>query len=312
MKKAKRLQALAVLFLCFLCGTVISCHEASLPAGVVARVNGENIYLHSLQLLLDSRSASIEAEYEPSLETLQKNYMNSLTLIIAQTLVRQELAKKGINPEGTEYVQFMKNLEEDYGSESLDSIMDSAFMQREHWENLVKNLYAMEMFKSRILQPGIRVGLDEIKHYYNEHKTGFQLPELYRFCFAASPDRENLQKWCESDSQATDVHIQCLDIESKEIPDDFGDSRNLEQRKCGTLKEQNELWLGIKLLHKTPARKVSAAEAYAIIEKILLAEKQNEEFEKWFEAKIGNSDIQVAPAFNEIFAKFSAQKANAD
>lgn len=314
-KMAKWRQSLAVFLLCAFCVAGASCYESSAPAGVIAKVNGENIYLHSLQMLMDSRSGSLGIAHGPSLDDMQKNYMSALAIIIAQTLARQELAQKGINPDGPEYDHFRGSLDEDFNAESLDEVLNSASLRRDDWENLVKNSHAMEIFKTRVLQPSIRIGLDEIKHYYSEHKADFTLPELYNICLASSPDRENLRKWCAAKGNAPDakdVRIQCLDTEGNELPDNFRGVKNLEPGQCSSLKEENDLWLGLMMRDKMPVRKVPLAEAYVMIENILLAQKQTEEFENWLAGKIASSNIEVAPAFNEIFAKFSTQGEKAE
>lgn len=286
------------------------CQENTPPPGVVARVNGEDIHLHALQTLMDSRSGSLGTAGGPSLEAMRKNYASALSILIAQTLARQELAKKGINIESVEYDNFRKSLEEDFNADGLDEVLNSASLRKDDWEGLVKNSLAMEIFRNRVLRPQIRIGLDEIKHYYTEHRKEFQLPELYSICFASGASREALEKWCaasDAPGNAENFFTQCLDAAENDLPENFRIAKNLEPGKCASFKEDDERWQTIKFMGKLPAAALKPAQVYAMIENILLAQKESEAFEKWLENSVENSKIQVAPPLNEALAKFALE-----
>lgn len=285
--------------------SLAACFEKALPPGVVARVNGENIHLRSLQALLDSQSGAMGLAGRASEEEMRKDYVYALGLLIARTLARQELAARHITIDKNEYSSFVEDLKKDFSPDNLEEFMASASIPVESWDKQLKDYFAMEIFKDRVLKPGIKIGLEEIKHYYNTHQDKFRLPASVNLCLLTSPTREALADWCArpNDNSTADVTSQCMDVPETDLPEGVGDPKNLDAGKCSAPKEENGEWRAWLHVKRLPARVVSPIEAYALIEGILLAEKQNEAFEKWLEEKISASSIQVAPALNESLAK---------
>ena len=297
------------LLLFFLAG----CFENSLPPGVIARINGEDIQLRSLQTLLDSRSASRGVARQASVEEMKANYARALGTLIAHTLVRQELENRGISLNEADYAEFMAALKKEYEPENLEEFMAAASIPTDDWEKLVQDYHAMEIFRNKVLQPGIKIELEEIKHYYNLHKKNFDLPATFDICLATSESREKIDAWCSQKGKTANgqnVFFQCMDIPDSDLSELLKDVKNLEPGKCVSIKEEHGLWQALLPLKKNAPFTVSPTEAYALIERILLAEKQNEVFEKWLESRISQSSIQVVPALNDALSSVSEKQAS--
>ncbi|MDE5878920.1 MAG: hypothetical protein K2G99_02675, partial [Desulfovibrio sp.] len=68
---------------------------------------------------------------------------------------------------------------------------------------------------------------------------------------------------------------------------------------CGQAREQDGEWRAAALAGRQPGHSLELAEAYPLIESILLAEKKSAAFGQWLEESLGRSEILVAPELRE-------------
>ena len=83
-----------LLLLAFLLG---ACAGDSDDMGIVARVNGEPIYLTQLEFQHDQFQADSVGTYVPSVEKLRNEYGEILADLIVQELVVQELGRRDLS-----------------------------------------------------------------------------------------------------------------------------------------------------------------------------------------------------------------------
>ena len=82
---------------------------------------------------------------------------------------------------------------------------------------------AMLTFEKRVLLPGIRVSLDEVRAYYREHQADFQLPETLDLCLISGEERSALDVFCAAfpagrKTPRSDLLVQCLEVRGDEVP----------------------------------------------------------------------------------------------
>ena len=189
------------LCLFFVCLALSGCLERRLPEGVMASVNGEPIHLAAVQALMDSRSTSLGIPLRPSLEDMKNRYGGALGTLIVHTLVRQDLARRGLSVTDAALEHAVEQVRADFGPGGLEKFLTDSSLREADWKALMRDYLAMDVFRKRVLLPAIQVSLEEARAYYQEHKAEFLLPGSLDVCLATAPDREALTAYCGSFSR---------------------------------------------------------------------------------------------------------------
>lgn len=295
------LQAARLVPLLFCCFLLEACLESRLPEGVVATVNGEPIRLRSVQALLDSRSAALGTLQSPSLESMKGQYGEALGTLIIHALARQELQRLQIPVGDAALEQSVAVVREDYGSDGLARFLADESLDPNDWQALMRDHLTMIAFEKRVLLPGVRVGLPEVRAYYQEHLEDFHLPETLEVCFAAADRREALDSFCSAfpagrSATRAGLLVQCLDIAAEELPQSWRkEAASLKAGACSAARRENEAWQAIGLVQRHKARTLGIVDAYPLIEGILRDRKKLAAFERWLKHTLARSTIQVTP-----------------
>lgn len=282
-----------------------ACDAQTPPSGVVATVNGEPIYLHSIETLLDSRSSDYTNSPALTLEDIQKNYIRAFGALLAHTLVRQELRQRGIDPDsGASGPGVEDYFKEEMGEEELNAFLAESSIRRDDWERLMRDNQALETFRKQALLPGIKIDPDEIRAYYAEHEEEFQLPVHLRACFLSAPEKASLESMCRSsDFSALPEPLLCADMEAADLPPPWHEeAADMRLNACGKIREENGAWQTVVIQSRSKAGSPKLAELYALIERILLEQKEKEAFDKWLAEKAAASSITVSPELNAALA----------
>lgn len=309
------LRAVRLVPLLFCCFLLAACPEGRLPEGVVATVNGEPIHLRSVQALLDSRSAALGTLQSPSLESMKRQYGEALGTLIIHALARQELQRLQIPVGDAALEQAVAVVREDYGSDGLSRFLADESLDQKDWQALMRDHLTMIAFEKRVLLPGIRVGLPEVRAYYQKHAEDFHLPETLEICFAAAERREALDGFCSAFPEGrtaarSGVLAQCLDIKTEEVPQSWRkEAASLKPGACSAARRENETWQAIGLVQRHKARTLAIVDAYPLIERILRDRKKITAFERWLELSLARSTIQVTPYLkDDLLLPFSKRQ----
>lgn len=283
-----------------------ACREQAQPAGVVATVNGEPIYLHTLQTLLDTRTAALGIPPRPSVDAMRKNYAQALGVLITHALIRQELAQMEISPSKSDFASSLEDINRDFEGDSLDGFLADSSIRKDDWQQLMRDHLALETFRGQVLQSGIKISLDEIKSYYLSHESDFHIPDTVNVCFITAENKDELESMCANlspDSLMANPMAQCMDMLADEIPLPWRkQAASLKPFTCARTEEQDGEWRTVVMTSKTKERTPALSEVYALIENILLEQRRNDIFDKWLENRIAHAKIEVAPELNECFA----------
>lgn len=298
-----RLRYAAPIFVFLFAFFLSSCDAEKIPDDVVARVNGEDIRLRSLRSVIELRRATVGFDAAPTIDDLRKNYADALTTLIANALARQELAKNNIEVDDKAYAKIIDAAKDEYGPEEFQKYLDEALIREEEWIELTRDSIGMEIFKNNVLLPSIKITAAEIKDYYQANKNAFSLPETYNICVVSASAREDVDAWCARLEQGVieeNEIAQCLWLGHADLPE-MGSVKiqNLKRDLCAAPEQENGAWRTVALIGAKPAKSVSLAAAYPLIENILLDQKKQEAFDKWVEEKIKTSRILVSPVLNE-------------
>lgn len=266
-------------------------------------VNGEPIYLHSLETLLDSRSSAYGRHPQADLEDMQKDYAHALGVLLTYALVRQELEQRGIQLPDKGEDPAIRDLNEEMGEPGLEGFLTEASIRRDDWQQLMSDYQALETFRNQVLLPNIKIELEEIRDYYAKHKDDFRLPAHIRACFLNAAQREELEALCDRISEHNildSTMALCADMENGMLPSPWLEEQaTMKLNSCGKFRHENDVWKTVAILSRSPGRAPKLAEIYALIEKIILEEKQQAAFDKWLADKVAASSIIVAPELNQ-------------
>ena len=306
-----------------LCVFLGGCLESRLPDGVVASINGEPIRLSAVQALMDSRSASLGIPHRPSLEAMKSRYGGALGTLIVHALVRQDLERRGMAVTDASLAHAIDQVREDFGPGGLEQFLTDASLREADWKALMRDHLAMEVFRKRVLLPAIKVSMDEVRDYYEAHKADFALPGYVDVCFAAAPEKEALTAYCEAftarwrarpreaaeadfavlsgaAAHDTGALAQCLEVQPDEVPPPWRREVDaLKPGSCGQARLQDGEWRAVALAGRQRGHALDLAEAYPLIEAILVEEKKSAAFGKWLEESVAASEILVAPELRE-------------
>lgn len=282
-----------------------ACENDKAPAGVVATVNGEPITLLAVQAMMDSRSPTAGVPPRPSLEDMRKNYSRALVILIANTLARQELAARGMEVEPEAVEETVREIRGDYGENGLDQYLEESFIREADWKQQILDYLSLRAFKNEILLPAISVSLEEIKDYYNKHEKEFYLPDNMLVCFLTADSSKAITDWSvDMDIQKSfpGLNAECLYATSEEIPESWRkEAREMKAGATARPRQEDGVWRSLAILEKNSGKKLSTAQAYALIENILEEEKGKDAFDSWLEKKLSESRIKITPELAGMF-----------
>jgi hypothetical protein len=276
------------------------CLQTRLPEGVVAAVNGEPIYLRTVQALLDGRTAASGAWETRSLKVMKSRYGEALGALIVNTLVRQELVRRKNAVSDEDMGQALAAIHADYGEEDFSRILADKSFNETEWRHLLRDHLSVQRFEKNILLPGIRVEQPAVRAYYQKHLEDFNLPETFDVCFASAERKEYLEAYRiafpDTAYPSGAVSEQCQHILPRNLPPEWEKALSvLGERRCAPSTSGKQGWETLCLKQRQPAGVLSMADAYALIEQQLLEEEKPAAFQRWLETSLATADIRVSP-----------------
>lgn len=283
------------------------CSDTDLDPGIVAKVNGEAITLHSIQTLIDCRSASMGIPPRPLLDEMKKNYVNALKILIIHKLVRQEMKERRLIVDDRTFNQYIRSIIDDYGEDDFKKFFQDSYIREDDWLQLMYDFLALETFKSHLLLPTIKISKEEIKAYYNANESRFKIPDTINLCFLSATSEKLINDWCVDLKKELLTHteyVQCGDLSLKDIPEPWQQEvGRLAPNSCAKIVYDNGMWKTVAVLDKPGKKTLDIINVYALIENILLQQKQQGAFDKWLNQKIKKSRILVTPEYNKCISE---------
>ncbi|MDR2800790.1 MAG: SurA N-terminal domain-containing protein [Desulfovibrio sp.] len=134
-------------FVWLVCLFSAGCLQTRLPEGVVATVNGEPIYLRTIQALLDGRTSAGGAWETPSLKIMKSRYGDALGTLIVNSLVRQELARRKLAVSDGDMEKTLAEMRADYGQKEFSRIFANESLHEAEWQILLRDHLSVQRFE---------------------------------------------------------------------------------------------------------------------------------------------------------------------
>ncbi|ADU62745.1 MAG: peptidylprolyl isomerase [Pseudodesulfovibrio sp.] len=281
------------------------CSDTVDEIGIVARVNGEPIYLSQLEFQHDQFQVETVGGYVPSVEKLKAEYGEILTELIVQELVVQELVNQDIGVTDHELLKAEEEVRTDYPEGAFDQMLVEEYIDLKTWRLQLRNHLAMRKFFHQVLRPQIKIDYLEAERYYRDRISDFYLPESLRILVVRGPSREIVGKAVEkfrAERDQVDLATAFGEVQTREVV--------LREERLSTI-WKNAL-TGLKagqasgvltdrfgfeilvLLERSPAKVLEPAQAYPLVEKALLEIKLQDAFDAWFSSTVARASILVS------------------
>ncbi|MGL1862510.1 MAG: SurA N-terminal domain-containing protein [Pseudodesulfovibrio sp.] len=284
---------------------LFGCTNDSDDIGIIARVNGDPIYLSQLEFQHDQFQADTAGGYVPSVEKLKGEYGEILTDLIVQELVVQELVRQDLAVTDHELLKAEEAVRADYPEDAFDQMLVEEYIDLKSWRKQLKNHLAMKKFFQQVLRAQIKIDYKEAQEYYKDHISDFYLPESLRILVVRGPSREIVGKAVElfmKEQDHANLATVFGEVETREVVVREGRlSATWKNAISGLVPGQSSGVLtdrfgfeALVLLERSPAKVLAPAQAYPLVEKALLESKLSDAFETWLTGSVSAAIITVS------------------
>ncbi|WP_421901953.1 SurA N-terminal domain-containing protein [Maridesulfovibrio sp.] len=291
---------IGVLLACSLFG----CQNKSEEPGIIARVNGNPIYLSQLEYKYDLTHEA-GGGFVPSVEQVRAEYGQILGDLIVQELVAQELEQREIPVSDKELKEAEDEVRSDYPDDSFEQILIEEYIDINAWRSQLKYQLAMDKFFHDILRPEIKIDYKEAEKYYRTHLSDFYMPAGYRFVMVKGMSKDLVLKGVELyrdgltpaaiSAKLRKVSVREIWIRNGQIPANWKTFvEDLEPGKATPVITQKKEVFCLILKEKKDATLLTPLQAYPMVEKVLLERKLKEKFEGWLKNKMATSKIKIS------------------
>ena len=298
-----------------------ACSSNTEEAGIVARVNGRPITLHQLELKYDFMHLGWGGDINPTVARLREDYGQVLGDLVVQTLLDQELERRGMSVTDEELKAAEDEIRADYPEGTFEQVLVEEYIDIRYWREELRARLAMEKFFSDVLRPQIRLDYQEAEAYYREHVSDFYLPARVRFHLVRGPSRELVESALKLYRETGDVKavegkfnkvtVRELKMREDRLTADWAAAlKGLEPGQAGPILSDDTSYMALVFLERSSARVLDPSRAYPVVEKVLLEEKLREAFQQWLAGEMRRAEIVVSPHL-KLDAEAAASEAGA-
>lgn len=274
--------------------------DTPLPRGILATVNGEQISLGRVQLVVDGQQMLGATS---SFDDMRGAYARALQCLIVTRLMERELAKNGLLPDRETIDAASRQYLADYTPEELQKTLGESGVSEEDWLELMRDRHIAILFGQHILLDRLHIPLGEIRAYYQQNKEQFTAPDRYGLCNVLHADKARLEAFCAAlgkgeSASATEppLHASCMDVRRDELPDALQAlAKKGRTGVCAPLERADEFWLAAWLAPMHKAREIPLHEAWPVIEALLRDSEKYQAFADWLALALARADIRLAP-----------------
>ncbi len=273
--------------------------------GVVARINGEPVLLSEVEAVHDLKYLAGMTHQVNSLHHLQEEYGAVLAEILVQRLVARYLADRGLAVTDEELKAAEMVVRADYPEGAFEQMLIEEYIHLDRWREQLRAGLNQEKLVQKVLRPSISIDYLEVDAYYRDHIVDFYLQPRVRFLLIQGQELDLVEKVLELSSAEPDpdvlgkrfdrVDVHAYALREDNIPGDWQALLSgLEPRQAtDILLRTPDGYQVLVLLERTEGRIVDPAQAYPLVERILLESKLQEAFDAWLTEALRSAAIQV-------------------
>ena len=273
--------------------------------GVVAKVNGSPIKLEEIQFAHDSLHMDGGEASIPSVARLRQEFGGVLAELIVQKLVKQALKAKNLKVTDEEADAAEAAVKADYPPGSFERMVADQYIDLGRWRDMLRYRLGMEKLQQAVLRPQNPLSPEEAEAYYRDHIQDFTAPARLRVLVLRGPAREGVERGIdlyrfEKSPEAVaaklpQLEIRELRLRADQLPAPWKKPlAGLKPGQATAVQSSVNGFEALIFLEETPARVLKAAQAYTVIERILVEQKLQEAFGRWLDEELSKADIQIS------------------
>ncbi len=285
---------------------LLSCASDSSRESVVARVNGEPIYLEDVKAGHDAQYFRWQQNFPQSLQEIESSYAEILLNLVVHALVSQEMQARGMNIDENEVARKEQKVRMDYPEDEFEKMLIEEYIDLNFWRKQVRQKLIRDKFTREFLAPEVRVDVDEIEQYYWKNIEEFYVPDRIVFAYLSSIEEKNLEEaliFLEKNqdlAKVTDknfkVCISSYEMRADQLPYSLaGDLKLLQPGELSRVKNDKATnsFYSLYLLERKEGKLLKPHRVYEIIEDRLREEKVEKAFDLWLEETVAASRIEI-------------------
>jgi parvulin-like peptidyl-prolyl isomerase len=152
----------------------------SLPEGAVAVVNGQAITQQEFAERLHAALEQLELSSPPDEYTLNQHREEVLTELIDKMLIAQQANVKNITITDEEFQQVVKRVQDEYGGEDIQAILQKQGKSYEEWEKAQRESLLLDKLIDLSMDSMVAVTAEEVQQYYERNKDKYDYPAQVR------------------------------------------------------------------------------------------------------------------------------------
>jgi len=287
------------------------CTQHPEEKGVVARVNGDPIYLKELEARYDLNNLGWVSGIVPSVDALSAEYGNVLSELIVQKLVSHALVEEGLSVSAEDVQKEEAVIRADYPDDLFERTLTEEYIDIAVWRLFLKRHLEMEMFFNEVLRPTVSLTYQEAEQYYKENLSEFYIPERAHVLLVRGNDKTKVQRasyllekaedWKHvSESLDADVTVRELKLKKDRLPTQWASTlQTMNSRSSSNVSMTAYGFEQLVLLEVLPEKLLGPSQAYSVIERVLIDQKMNNAFIDWLEKQVALSKIEVTPLLSK-------------
>ncbi len=292
-------------FLLCLCLLLLTGCDRKEDEGVVARVNGEPIYIEQLKRAYGLRQFDY-AMKNPDLKSIKKQYGDALTALIIEKCMAMALEKRKQEVTDAEAEAAEAKVRAWYTKDSFEAMLVEEYIGLESWREAVRGEVVTDKFFTVILRPKVNIDYEQVEQYYKEHAQDFALEARVRFQVVQGDKREVMEKVLaqrNSDKALPDVtnpsavaQIRTLVASPHNLTKRWQDVlKGLDVGQASDIVATEYGYEALILLEHYPAETPALSALYDQMEAILLQEALHKAFDEWISTELAQAKIEITP-----------------
>ncbi len=284
--------------LCVLIFTLSGCLSTENTAGTVATVNGRPITLRTLQAFQEADMSDTGIFEQFSLHELRTQYGKTLGSLVVYELILQDLEEKGLGIDAAQVQKYEADIRSDYPDGEFEKYFAEHALDMDAWRETLRYNLGLQVFTEQVLRKNFVPSMEDVEAYYAAHKETFTLEDTYALYTVSHTDKAKLQNIKTLDQlleRIPQLDPSELTLTKSEVPEHWQKHiYALKGTDCTSVIQEDKMYSLFCLKEFTPARPLTAGEAYVYIEEFLAEDQLSNLFEKWLEKEIIEAKIQIS------------------
>lgn len=284
---------------------IAACGTDQSDEGIVARVNGNPIFLKDIESGYDSYFFEWSDSLPPSVQEMKNTYGRALLDLILIELIKSELSSVNLTVTDDEVLEVESEIRKDYPEDEFEKMLVEEYIDLYYWRTQIRHRLLWEKFLKKILLPGVNVELDEVEDYYYSNIENFYIPDRLAYLYLGSGDNQQLEKAVKALEDHQEVEqlkekfsnmvISRYEMRRDQLLPDFASQlEEIEPGQSTTIQEdsQGEFYVLYLIEHKEE-QLLKPHQVYNIIEQDIMNDKLADFFNNWLAEAFDNSTIEI-------------------